>query len=308
MKIVSYLNGIPKRNNNQQKPLILHNFVEGVKKNGDEGILHTGWHPIPSDVGVIQGFVHDDGKQAPHLVCRQNVLNYYAKNKGRTVIADSNLFLYLNKTNPLNYLRYSFDGVFPNTGFYFTKVIDSNRWKKISRDYACSLKDYKQGNNLLICLQRNGGWSMRGLSVIDFLKKTIPEIKKFTDRPIVLRPHPGDKKSINYLKDHWIRGQKLHISTGELKTDLQRAWCTITFNSSPGIASLLEGVPVFALDPDLKHCQYAEMANTDLARIENPTLYERQKWIEKISMCHWNFDELKNGEAWNYMRQFVYDQ
>ena len=34
-------------------------------------------------------------------------------------------------------------------------------------------------------------------------------------------------------------------------------------------------------------------------------MYNRQEWIEKISMCHWNFQELQSGEAWSFMRQYV---
>jgi len=47
---------------------------------------------------------------------------------------DSNLFLYANTTNPLHYLRYSFNGVFPTTGIYCDTTIDPCRWQKISQN------------------------------------------------------------------------------------------------------------------------------------------------------------------------------
>jgi len=47
------------------------------------------------------------------------------------------------------------------------------------------------------------------------------------------------------------------------------------------------------------------VANTDLSKLENPELPSRQDWIERLSMCHWNFDELKNGEAWKSFKQYV---
>jgi hypothetical protein len=50
------------------------------------------------------------------------------------LIVDSNLFLYADKSNQKHYLRYSFDGVFPTTGFYFDQDIDPARWKQISKD------------------------------------------------------------------------------------------------------------------------------------------------------------------------------
>ena len=33
--------------------------------------------------------------------------------------------------------------------------------------------------------------------------------------------------------------------------------------------------------------------------------FERQEWVEKLSMSHWNFQELSNGSAWKFMRDYV---
>ena len=62
---------------------------------------------------------------------------------------------------------------------------------------------------------------------------------------------------------------------------------------------------MFLTDPEPKHSQSFEVSNTDLSLIENPLMPERQQWIEKIAMCHWNFEELKSGEAWQHIRKFV---
>ena len=32
---------------------------------------------------------------------------------------------------------------------------------------------------------------------------------------------------------------------------------------------------------------------------------ERQDWIEKISMCHFNFEDLKKGTAWNIIKDYI---
>ena len=305
MKVVSYLSGIPPKNKNLEKPAILTNFVEGVRKNGDEGILQRSMSILPCDVALIQGFTHENGKRLPHLQLRNNVLRYQQQTKNRTLIADSNLFLYADKNNPFHYLRYSFDGVFKNTGFYFDTDIDPTRWKKISKNIGLSLKDYHQkGDYILVCLQRNGGWSMRGLDVMDWLQQTITEIKKYTDRKIVVRGHPGDKKVSQYLKLN-IPNVVVSDINRPIEEDLKNAWSTITYNSSPGVASLIEGVPVFALDPNPNYSQYSEVANHNLAEIENPVLHDRQHWVERISMSHWNFAELKSGEAWAFMKNYV---
>jgi hypothetical protein len=302
---VAYYGGIPPTNNNPEKPLILDNFLAGVRTSGDTAVAHQGMNAVPCDVALIQGFVHEHGKSAPHLQLRHNAVLLQKNNNKRSLIVDSNLFLYADPNNTRTYLRYSFDGVFPTTGFYFDRDIDPSRWTKISRDLNISLKPWRtQGNHILICLQRHGGWSMGGLSVQAWLDQTIIQIRQYSrKRPILVRTHPGDKKIKSILK---INHKNVHLSTNErLVDDLRNAWATVVYNSSPSVASIIEGVPAFVTDPLPQHSQTYEVANTDLSRIENPEMLDRQAWIEKISMCHWNFEELRAGEAWRFFKKYI---
>lgn len=301
---VAYYAGIPPNNNNLEKPQILDFFCQGVRAVGDVAIAHKGMEAIPCDVALIQGFVHDSGKTLPHLMLRKSAIDLQKKNGKRSLIVDSNLFLYVNKSNPYHYLRYSFDGVFPTSGFYFDTDVDPNKWKKISSDLNLNLKPWRNnGNHILICLQRNGGWSMGGLDVIAWMNATITKIRQFSNRPIIVRSHPGDKKIKQVLN---VNFKNVHLSIKEsLVDDLKNAWATVVYNSSPSVASLIEGIPAFITDPFPQHSQSFEIANTDLSKIETPNMPDRQEWIEKISMCHWKFDELKSGEAWQFFKKYI---
>ena len=302
---VAYYSGIPPTNKNPEKPLILDNFLQGVKASGDHAIAHTGMNAVPCDVALIQGFVHEHGKSAPHLQLRQQAVALQKENNRRSLIVDSNLFLYADPNNTKTYLRYSFDGVFPTTGFYFDRNVDPARWQKISDDLGIWLKPWRtQGEHILICLQRHGGWSMGGLDVQTWLDQTIAQIRQHSrKRQIVVRTHPGDKKIKSILK---IYGKGVRLSVNErLVDDLKGAWATVVYNSSPSVASAIEGVPVFITDPISQHSQAYEIANTDLGKLENPDMPERKTWIERVSMCHWNFNELRSGEAWKFFKQYI---
>ena len=300
---VAYYGGIPPGNNNPEKPLILDNFIKGVNVSGDNGIAHHGMNPIQCDVALIQGFVHEHGKSAPHLQLRKNAIDLQKTSNKRSLIVDSNLFLYADPGNTKTYLRYSFDGVFPTTGFYFDKDIDPSRWQRLSASLGISLKPYREsGNYILVCLQRNGGWSMQGLDVIQWMNTTIQQIRKYSQRPIVVRAHPGDKKIKQILK---VNHPNARLSTSvNLIDDLRNAWATVVYNSSPSVASLIEGIPAFLTDPRPETSQSFGVANTDLSKIENPDMPDRQAWIERLAMCHWNFDELKSGEAWQFFKRY----
>ena len=301
--VVGYASGIPNPHKNPHKVDILKRYIDGVNKCGDKGILHQGNNIVDADVNLIQGWVHAGSPNSPHLLVRRRAYEIN-RNKGKhTFIADSNLFNYsVGKMHKMQYLRYSMDGVFPTTGNYFSDTVNPKRWKQIQKHLGISLKDWRQrGVHVLICTQRNGGWSMGGVNVVDWLRKTIEEVRKHTDRPIVVRGHPGDKNAPKQLKS-----KEWQVSTApSIVDDLFNAHCSITYNSSPSVASAIEGIPTFITDPNPKISQAYDVANTDLSTIENPQIFDRQEWVEKLAMCHWNFDELSSGEAWQHMRDYV---
>jgi hypothetical protein len=301
--VVGYASGIPNPHKNQHKFDILKRYIDGVQKHGDKGILHYGNNIIDSDVNLIQGWVHAGSAASPHLVLRRRAHEININKGKHSFIADSNLFNYaVGKMHNMQYLRYSMDGVFPTTGNYFTNTVDPNRWNQIQKDLNISMKDWRpQGVHVLICTQRNGGWSMGGLSVVDWLTKTIKEVRKHTDRPIIVRGHPGDKHAPKYLKNKDWQVSK----APSIIDDLRNAHCSITYNSSPSVASAIEGIPTFITDPTPQISQAYAVANTDLSNVENPLMFERTEWVQKLAMSHWNFNELSSGDAWAHMRDYV---
>jgi hypothetical protein len=307
--IAVYHGSVPNKKSQEKIDLLL-NFSQGAKRCGELVFDYNDHMYRPSDVAIIQGWIAPGIPTSKHLTLRNTVINQQLKLKKYVVAVDSNLFLYKNKDNPLHYLRYSFNGIFPNTGIYCDSVIDPNRWKKISANSNLKLKDWRSnGDHILLCLQRNGGWSMDGMDVQDWAVETINKIQTYTDRQIVVRAHPGDKDSVNYLNPRLGRckikfGKRVVLSYNRnLEDDLVDCWAAVNYNSSPVVGAAIEGVPIFVMDPARSQC--AEIANTDLSRIEKPLMPDRQMWVERLSMFHWNFNELKSGECWQHMKKFI---
>ena len=299
-----YYAGIPANNTKKEKRDVLTNFHLGVS-DGQSLEVH-GFDYQPSDLAVIQGWVHQNSGNTPHLAFRRKIITQQKIAKGKTLAIDSNLFLYKDPLNTKQYLRFSLDDVFPTSGNYFTENVDPARWQQIKNDLNIEIQPWrKNGNHILVCLQRNGGWSMGGIDVIDWCNKTIKKIKEHTDRPIVVRVHPGDEKRarqyITKIKDNSVIISK----KPNIIDDFRNSWATITYNSSPGVASAIEGIPVFVTDPNPKVSQAYDVCNINLSMIENPILPDRQKWIEKISMCHFNFNDLRQGTAWNIIKDYI---
>ena len=307
LTVNAYMKGIPPGNSNSEKPRLLKYFIEGVCKSGDDGKVIDNFHHYPSDVAILQGFVHPQSKHVPHLDLRRQVLENQKNKNKRTIIADANLFLYADPTNTRTYLRYSYDGVFCDTGEYCWNHPDPRRWQQIQKDLGLKLQpNRKDGNHILICCQRDGGWSMEGKHVVPWLHPMILRIKRVTDRPIRIRLHPGDKKA----KDHALKISRLghnNVTISErtrpLMADFAGAHCVVKHNSSPTVAAAIEGIPTFVTDP--MKAQAGPVSHTDLNEIENPRHFDRETWIQRIAMCHWRLDELKSGACWQHMKNWA---
>jgi len=304
MNVAVYLSGVPTKTKHNEKRNMLERFAHGVGLTGDTVQRVNGFQIAKCDIAVIQGWI--GMKIGAHLKLRESVINNQRLRGKHTLVIDRNLFGFLDSRNRDRYLCYSLDGIFPNTGYYFDTRIDESRWDSIKKNYKFTERPWKQGDNVLITLQRNHGWSMgEDLSVQEWLNRIIPIIRQNTDRLIVIRPHPGDAKTPRVLQ---VKTNNWKFSTEQdIRSDLNNAWCTVTYNSSPGVASLLWGVPSFVTDPLPDRSQAYPWASTDLSQVATPYMPDRQLFYNTISQSHFNNDEINSGYAWRFMRDRIAD-
>lgn len=307
--VKSYISSLPLHINGEEKIRALTNFAEGAAKSGDISTTTKSLTYENCDVGVIIGnaFNANPAKVTlAHYHVRKTVIDTQTRLNKYWLSIDSNVFIYKDRANPKKYLRYSFNGVFPKTGIYCNESPGNENWDNMRKDYNMDLKPWrKSGNHILITLQRPLGWSMRGVNLMQWLQTTFTNIRKYSDRPIVIRWHPGDWKSFpNYAPllakyNATVSPQERHITE-----DLVNAWALVCHNSTPAAVSTIEGVPAFITD-EPGYCQAGEMANLDFSKIENPVLLDREHWIRKLAQAHWSFEDTKSGRCWAHMRQWV---
>ena len=149
---------------------------------------------------------------------------------------------------------------------------------------------------------------MKGMPSLAWAEETINEIRRHTDRPIIVRVHPRDnklKKNQKKMTQGFQHHKDVKVSAPESKfdEDLKDCWAVVNHNSSATVGPILEGYHSFVTDPNSSHT--TDVSSFDLSKIESPIEYDRVSWAERISMFHWNFDELKSGECWTHMRQYI---
>lgn len=300
MHVAVYRAAVPAKTKNEFKRHMLTAFAQGVAAAGDQVSVVDQHHTVDADIAVLQGWV--GMKTGAHLALRQQVIDQQLTQGRHVLVIDSNLFGFLEPEDFNRYLRYSLDGIFPTTGWYFHNRIDHSRWSKIAASYGFTERAWrKQGRRILICLQRSGGWSMDGRDVLTWLRDTVNAVQCHTDRPILIRTHPGSRNVIDQIrKQH--PGIKISNSS-DLRQDLDKTWATVTYNSSPGVASVIWGVPAFVTDPCPQRSQAWPWVDTDMACIEKPALPDRTDFYHRLSQCHWHTEDLASGEAWKFFRE-----
>ncbi len=307
--IKSYLSSLPTHINGEEKINALTYFAEGANKCGDIAATTRSQIYEPCDVGAIIGNAFDANPskvRLSHYKVRKMVMDTQTSLGKYWLSVDSNVFIYKNKLNPHRYLRYSFNGVFPATGIYCNENPGNENWNNIKRDYNMDLAPWrKNGNHILITLQRPMGWSMRGYNLMQWLNETFTKIRTYSDRPIIIRWHPGDWKNIN-LYMPMLKQYKAIISPQDrhITQDLVDCWALVCHNSTPSAVAPIEGIPSFITD-DPNYSQGGDVANTDFSLLENPNLVDRELWIRKLAQCHWSFADLRSGRCWTHMRQWV---
>ena len=324
IKVAVYQTSVGRIKVGKNKWKALNDFHQGIKNAGDESIEISNSHSInpDADVHVVLGYLPSQKYQShhisngPHIKLKHDLINYcYPNRKGKFVLfIDSCLF------NPWDsgddYLRYSLNGVFPNTGYYGEHERLEDRYKILREKYNVPVYEWRTPHDeqhILLCLQRREGWSLKGKDPVDWAIKKIHEIRKHTDRKILVRPHPKRTQDISLLKSK-LRAENVHYVTGkitnrgkmQMKTslldDLKNAWCSVHYNSGSSTASVIAGVPIFIDDSD---CFAGPVANRKISKIENPELPDRTEWLLDIVQKHWNAKEIKKGIMWKNFRTYI---
>ena len=293
-----YLSSIPNPQRPSRKREVLLSFHTGVSKVTGCTYLQDRPDVLSQRLAVILGAVHKN-PQTEHLRLRYNVIQKQEADRFKTMYIDSSCFKYVDKFD--RYLRYSIDGVFYDKHQYANKNSNSRKWEMIKKDLQLDKKPWKKdGGYILLCMQRDGGWSMKNINPIDWAANKIAEIKQRTTLPIYVRPHPGKLIDVKPLLGLGVTFTD--SKSKPLLHDLQGAKVALFYNSSAAVAAALEGVPLF-IDDD--SCPAAAVANRNIDDILSPKMFPRSQWLFDLCAAHWNDEESRQGLIYQKFSQYL---
>lgn len=232
-----------------------------------------------------------------------------------------------------NYRRAGWYNYKNGLGLFYNNINDLSveRWRNFLKKNNLKIKNWNSpGDNILIMGQVDYDSALIELydtgyqSFTQYIEDVVTEIRNYTDRPIVYRPHPKTHSihvynrevidSINNLnlihKNVTItnnlsdQGPNAIQGGNSLFEDLKDAYCVVTYNSNSAVEALCEGVPIFTLHPT--SCAY-EVGHHDLSQIGSIDYYKNiDEWGKKIVYTIWNNTEIEEGIAWNYLKNLVF--
>lgn len=295
--VVVYLSSLPRIADRNRKVDVLRAFAQGAQAAGANTLLQDRYQTIPAKLAVILGWVGTT-IAGQHIQVRKTAIAEQQQAGRKIMSIDGSCFKFADPGSI--FLRYSLDGVYYNTDNYANQNSTDAKWNAIKTQLNLTLQPWRSnGQHILVCGQRDGGWAMKGVDMPAWTLETVKQIRQHTDRPIVVRPHPKNPISPGLFRNF----SNVRLSTNpSLQQDLQNAWASVFFNSSSCVASVLAGVPVFAVDPD---CVAWQVANSNLSQIEKPLTPSREQWLWDLSAAHWTDDESRAGLIYNKFKPFL---
>jgi len=298
VKVGIFYNSISNPAKFSNKVMLMDNFRAGVMSQGDTVIEYreNALPNQPLDAGFVLGYTLEDN-------FRKKIINTLATQNTPSIFVDSNVLHYSRKEHEWH--RYSLNSVYPDTGKYFFTELDCTKWATYSQWHGANLKPWRAtGDHILIFCQRPKGFNMF-IDQETWLDNTIDKIRQYSDRPVMIRMHPGDgtrEKQIHKIRKKHRKAVSISYHEN-IRDALANCWCTVGINSTPNVVSAIEGIPGYIEDP--QHSWAADVAFTDLSQLENPPMPDRNHWVNKIANIHWSNDEVKSGQLWSAIKRYI---
>jgi hypothetical protein len=305
MKVGIFYNSISNPAKFSNKVMLMDNFAAGIRAHGDTVVEYRNntLPDQPLDAGFVLGYTLEDN-------FRKKIIDSLRQQKSHRIFVDSNILHYARSEHEWH--RYSLNSVYPDSGVYFFKELNFNKWSHYSLWHGANVQPWRTGTNgqhILVLCQRPKGWNMFGNDQDAWLDKMINKIRKIElKRPIRIRMHPGDGSKLKQIeklqKRYNQQKDRIEFSTADnIREDLVNCWCTVGYNSTPNVVARIEGVPGYI--EDSRHSWAADVSFCNLEEILNPLMPDRDEWINRIANIHWSNQEVVNGDLWGAIRSYI---
>ena len=261
---------------------IFKKFIKSMQDTGDE--VHVN-KETDSDIAVIWSVLWRGRMQSYKKIWEK----YRTQGKPVVVLEVGGLRRNLS-------FKIGINGINRNADFA-NQEFDDKRWPLFKHE----LRPWNPtGDLIVICGQHDSSEQWKGLPrMTTWIEKQINEIRKYTTRPILVRPHP---RNIINIKESDFQNVKVRLPKRDYRTyddtdfkaTLERTWAVVNHSSNPAMEAVIRGIPVFVSESSLCH----DVGNTSLGDINTPAMPNRLTWANKLAYTEWFEDEIEKGLPW----------
>ena len=184
---------------------------------------------------------------------------------------------------------------------FANQTFDDQRWPLFKHE----LRPWNPtGDLIVICGQHDASEQWKGLPKMStWIEQQIKEIRRYTTRPILVRPHPRntitfDEKKFKNVKVRLPKRDFRTYDDTDFKATLERTWAVVNHSSNPAMEAIIKGIPVFVSDSSLCH----DVGSISLADINTPAMPNRLTWANQLAYTEWFADEIEQGLPWARIR------
>ena len=172
-------------------------------------------------------------------------------------------------------------------GLQHDKIIErpDDRWKRMELKVKKPIK--RKGSAVLLALPSPKPCKFYDIDLEKWTAETIAEIRKHTDREIIVREKPK------------LRADRVNNSIYE---DFAQAHVLVTYNSIAAVESIIHGIPAITLAPTAAD----PVCDKDISKVEDPTIQHIDKlraWAHHLAYGQYHFQELESGHAYRMLKR-----
>lgn len=142
---------------------------------------------------------------------------------------------------------------------------------------------------IIIAGQHERSLQVQHIDVQAWTQHMIDQLQKYTDRPIIFRPHPRSR--IRYdLRGCTVQAPQHIAGTYD---DFDMCWnyhAVINYSSGPGIQAGIHGARLIVSDHSL-----ARPVSNTVEEIESAPVVDREQWFREICHTEYTLDEIAQG-------------
>jgi len=253
-----------------------------ISKGGEDPYINAFCKGTNGRLVDSDSFNYDDSSEPIVLrgILKKKIIKQCWENNRDFYYMDTGYFG--NETNVRNPNGWKYWHRIVKNNLQHNEIVDrpSDRFERLGKQFS---PWRTSGRNILIAAPDEKPMKFYGLDLDTWIDETVTTIKKYTDRPVIVRRR--DKNRIN------------RIQNDTLEEALKDTFALVTFNSNAATESIFYGVPVFTLAP--VHAA-RPVASTDLSQIERPYYPSEDKlfkWGCHLAYGQFHMSELKSGKA-----------